>query len=458
MTVDRSLPSLKKRPRDSGQPSDQWVAVWTDTIRPRFTGMGDYAHNFSVEMVLNGLGLVSGILLARWLGPTGRGQLSAAMLWPGVIGILISLGLQHAFVYAVGAGWARPERLQRLALKFTLVVAVPAMVLYWWTSPWILGKQFPNQEWIPGIFSLYIPLAIYGGLLFPIYQGSGDFKHWNIARVFRSGTWTLAVFVLAIAASLTILNLLLVQIVILIILCSYLYSKLAQLKGRNKGDGNAPLRRIFKYGFAVYFSGLAYTVNQQLDQLLLSIWVVPADLGQYAAAATLSGVLLVIPAAVGPIGFSKIARANGEWAEQRRHARLAIMCTALVLVPAGLLLMVAAPFVTKILFGAAYVQTAQLLRILAPASISLGTSVMLADVLRGMGKPMYGTYGAVVGSVITIVGLSLSLQRFGIWGAAWVSLTAYTAMMLIQCCFLWRCMSRPQESSPLVMAGSSPIS
>jgi O-antigen/teichoic acid export membrane protein len=442
--------ALKKLVPYSDRTAGQWIPLWTGSIRPRLTGTRDYANNLSVEMVLNGLGLVSGILLARWLGPTGRGQLSAAMLWPGVIGILISLGLQHAFVYAVGAGWATPERLQRLALKFTLVVAVPAMVLYWSTASWILGKQFPNHEWIPGIFSLYIPLAIYGGLLFPIYQGSGDFKHWNIARVFRSGAWTVAVVVLAIAASLTVLNLLLAQIVILIILGIYLYSKLAQLKGRNKGDGSAPLSRIFKYGFAVYFSGLAYTVNQQLDQLLLSIWVIPADLGQYAAAATLSGVLLVIPAALGPIGFSKIARATGEQAEQRRHVHLAVMCTALVLVPAGLLLMIAAPLATRILFGSAYVQTAQLLRILAPASIFLGTSVMLADVLRGMGKPMYGTYGAVVGSVVTIVGLSLLLPRFGIWGAAWVSLTAYTAMMLIQCWFLWRCMTRREQLSPTV--------
>lgn len=437
-----SLIAFKKVPLDSDQPTAQWVPLWTGTIRPRLTGLRDYAHNVSVEVALNGLGLVSGVLLARWLGPTGRGQLAAAMLWPGVIGILISLGLQHAFVYAVGAGWAKPERLQRLGLRFTVFVAVPVMIIYWLICPWLLGKQFPNQEWVPGIFSLYIPLAIYAGFLFPIYQGSGDFTRWNIARIFRSGAWTLTVLILAIATSLTVLNLLVVQVVILIILCIYLYSKLGQLNRLNRGDGTTPLRLIFKYGFAVYFSGLAYAVNQQLDQLLLSIWVIPADLGQYTAAATLAGGILIIPAAVGPIGFSKIARASGERSEQRRHVGIAVVWTALALVPAGLCLMIAAPFVTKTLYGPAYAQTGQLLRILAPASIFLGTSLMLADVLRGLGKPMYGTYGAVAGSVITIIGLSLSLRRFGIWGAAWVSFTAYMAMMLVQCGFLWRCMSQ----------------
>jgi len=424
--------------------------VWTSRIRPRFRGLRDYANNVWIEMILTGLGFVSGIFLARWLGPTGRGQLAAAMLWPGVIGIVISLGLQHAFVYAVGVGWAKPDRLQRLGLKFTLLVAVPAMVIYWWACPWILGKQFPNEHWIPGIFALYIPLAVYAGFLLPIYQGSGDFTRWNIARVFRSSGWTLAVVIFAFLAWLTVLSLLVIQLLILVILCVYLYSRLGYLEGCNKGEGKKPLRLIFKYGFAIYLSGLAYTVNQQLDQLLLSIWVTPSDLGQYAAAVTLAGAILVIPTAMGPIGFSKVARASDDPSEQRRHVRIAFAWTAALLVPAGLSVAILAPWVTRILYGDAYGHTAELLRVLAPAAVSLGMGIMLADVLRGMGKPMYATYGAIAGAVITIVGLALTLQRFGTWGAAWISFTAYTAMMLIQCYFLWKLMAKaPIEHTPV---------
>jgi O-antigen/teichoic acid export membrane protein len=422
------------------------IPTWA-SVRPRLSGLRDYANNAWIEMVLTALGFASGVLVARWLGPTGRGQLAAAMLWPGVIGILISLGLQHAFVYAVSVGWARPERLQRLGLRFTLLVGVPAALIYWLVCPWILGKQFPNESWIPGLFSLYLPLAIYAGFLLPIYQGSGDFTRWNIARVFRGGAWTLAVVGLALLAGVTVLNLLIVQLLILVVLCVYLYSKLGSLAGRNKGDGAAPLKLIFKYGFAIYLSGLAYTVNQQLDQLLLSIWVTPSDLGQYAAAATLAGAILVIPSAVGPIGFSKVARASDQPSEQRRHVKFAFLWTAFFLVPAGLVLTILAPWVTNVLYGPAYVHTAQLLRVLAPASISFGMAIVLADILRGLGRPMYGTYGAVAGAVITILGLSWALGRFGTWGAAWVSFTAYTAMMLIQCGFLWRLRSKRHEGS-----------
>jgi O-antigen/teichoic acid export membrane protein len=187
-----------------------------------------------------------------------------------------------------------------------------------------------------------------------------------------------------------------------------------------------------------------------LDQLLLSIWVVPSDLGQYAAAATLGSAILVIPAAIGPIGFSKVARASDEPGEQRRHVKFAFAWSAVLLIPAGLSVAILAPWITKLLYGQAYSQTGALLRILAPASVSLGMGMILADVLRGLGKPMYATYGALAGAVITVIGLSLTLQRFGIWGAAWVSFAAYTAMMLIQCYLLWRLMSKSLAKGTVV--------
>jgi ABC-type Fe3+ transport system permease subunit len=125
------------------------------------------------------------------------------------------------------------------------------MFTYWLVCPSILGRDFPDQSWVPRIFALYIPLSVYLGFLLPIYQGSGDFTRWNVARVFRSGAWTVAVAGLALVAWLTVLNLLIVQILILGVLCAYLYSRLGYLKGRNKGEGTESLRRILKNFLAI---------------------------------------------------------------------------------------------------------------------------------------------------------------------------------------------------------------
>jgi len=400
--------------------------------------LGDYVRNAWVEITLMGLGFVSGILVTRWLGPTGRGQLAAAMMWPATAGVICSFGLQHAFAYAAGVGWADPNRLRILALKFTLFLGIPTMMVYWYICPWILHRQFGDETWIPRLFSLFIPLSLYTGLLLPIYQGVGAFRKWNIARLFRSGGWTVAVVVFGTTTALTIVNLLVAQLIILGILGGFLAFYLRDLRGGLPEQSNTSISPIMKYGLAIYLSGLAYTINQQLDQLLLSLWVDPSELGQYAAAAALSGVLLLIPSIVGPIAFSKIARASHDLSDQRRQIRGALMFTLTLLLPAGLGAMILAPRITLFLYGTSYMVAGQLLRVLAPSAMFLGSAIALSDILRGTGKPMYATYGAILGAAITVGGLLLALPRFGIWGAAWVSLVAYAAMMLVQCVLLWK--------------------
>src|SRR2546428_10611264 len=44
-------------------------------------------------------GLTNSVLLSRWLGPQGRGELAAAMLWPSLLTYLSSMGLIQAITY-----------------------------------------------------------------------------------------------------------------------------------------------------------------------------------------------------------------------------------------------------------------------------------------------------------------------------------------------------------------------
>ena len=51
------------------------------------------------NLVLASLGLVTGILAARLLGPVGRGELAAIQTWPSVMATIAMLGLPEAVVY-----------------------------------------------------------------------------------------------------------------------------------------------------------------------------------------------------------------------------------------------------------------------------------------------------------------------------------------------------------------------
>lgn len=55
-------------------------------------------HTFATTLLIVTFGLLSGIQLARGLGPQGRGEVAAALLWPGLLIYLGSLGLFQAVV------------------------------------------------------------------------------------------------------------------------------------------------------------------------------------------------------------------------------------------------------------------------------------------------------------------------------------------------------------------------
>ena len=128
--------------------------------------------------------------------------------------------------------------------------------------------------------------------------------------------------------------------------------------------------------------------------------------------------------------FSRLARTVDE--EGDAHARKALALGGALLLPAGLLLTAFAPALVRLIYGPAFAPAGQLLRVLTPAAVLLGLSNLLADNLRGGGRPCLPTFAMLVGLGVTIPGLAFALPRYGMWGAAWVSLFAYGAMLAVE--------------------------
>ena len=153
-------------------------------VRHYFSKNSEYISTFVVQIALNGLGVISGVFVARGLGPAGRGQLAAAMLWPTAIGFVLGLGLHHAFTYHVASGKCLARELQKFSWLYCVSLTVPVAMGYWLAGPLVLGKQFGDNWWIGWIYCFSVPLSLFAGFLMAIVQGQGDFRSWNLWRLF----------------------------------------------------------------------------------------------------------------------------------------------------------------------------------------------------------------------------------------------------------------------------------
>src|SRR5437879_4086808 len=59
----------------------------------------DGGVSLGISMAIQGLNVISGVLLARSLGPAGRGVLAAVILWPSVLSTVFCAGLNEAVTY-----------------------------------------------------------------------------------------------------------------------------------------------------------------------------------------------------------------------------------------------------------------------------------------------------------------------------------------------------------------------
>src|ERR1017187_7444798 len=93
------------------------------------------------NVAIIGLGLVNSIQLSRWLGPAGRGEIAAALLWPMLITYLVSAGIITSVLYHAAQPEVRTQTLVANATVLALLQAAVGMSVGYVIMPWVLHSQ-----------------------------------------------------------------------------------------------------------------------------------------------------------------------------------------------------------------------------------------------------------------------------------------------------------------------------
>src|ERR1017187_7702985 len=163
---------------------------------PRSTGLREsikreVGHRFAIgfastlfaQLVALGLGTFTGVAAARLLGPQGRGELAALVLWPSVLVMLFSLGINQAVVfhagqklYGISEVWT--ASLFVCVMQCLLVVMVGLLVV-----PRALHAYSPETRHLALIFLATTPLLMFSGYPSSLLQGKLDFLSFNVIRM-----------------------------------------------------------------------------------------------------------------------------------------------------------------------------------------------------------------------------------------------------------------------------------
>ena len=96
------------------------------------------------NLAILAFGMGSSIQLSRWLGPAGRGDIAAAMLWPVLLAYIVSMGLISAVMYFAAQPGTQLEHLAANAAVVVLAQAAVGISVGYCIMRWVLHSQSPD--------------------------------------------------------------------------------------------------------------------------------------------------------------------------------------------------------------------------------------------------------------------------------------------------------------------------
>lgn len=382
------------------------------------------------NVVLAAVNAVTGIALARLLGPELRGELAAIMLWGVTLGAVAAVGVPEAVVYAVARARDQAGRTWASAAALNLLTASAFTAGAWFLVPFVLGQQSQETKELAQLFVLVIPIYVLGGLPANVLRGSADFARWNALRTLAPLLWLATVAVAWSSDHFTVSFLtggfLVSQASLLVVASAVAWPAVAP-PFRVEPHRWRPMLR---FGLPGVVSTIPATANLRLDQMLMAAFVSNERLGLYVTAVAWAGLLAPVLAAFGAVLFPRLA------GETDRDLRMQVLGRGLrmaVLVAAALVIMVAVatPLGIGVLFGSAYLAAIPAAVVLVVAGGVLAVTSVVEDAWRGLGRPAEILRAEVGGFVVSALLLAGLLPALGIVGAAAASLGGYTATLTI---------------------------
>jgi O-antigen/teichoic acid export membrane protein len=374
-----------------------------------------------VTLVLN---LATGVVIARSLGPSGRGVLTAILTMTQVAATVFAVGAMAAVSYHVARN---PDDCGRLVSTWMLILlpfAVLAVVVVELLIPTLFAAQSEHSKDLARLYAITLVVTLFVQPIHGIITGERRTALWSWIRVSQPLTTLVILAALSIAGHLTLESALIATLV-----ATVLTAALALAPTLTRHGWKRPSVALGAATLAFGLKGLGSTVtqavNMRLDLLIMPAFLGAASVGLYSVATNVSWLLVAISA---PMWWLIMPTAAGQGSRGHRT----ILASFYVTLGASLALAVAlagsAGWLIPTVYGDDFSPAVTSLYVLLPGSVLLAGSTVMTSGIYAAGRPFTATTPHLLGSVVTVGGLALLLKEGGIEAAAAVTSTSYAVV------------------------------
>jgi O-antigen/teichoic acid export membrane protein len=389
------------------------------------------------RIVWSVLGLVSGVILARWLGPHDRGILALALLLPSTVLTLVKLGVSQATVFFINRKEASVDQVASNSVLLALVLGLVSAIVVWELRDNVLQSVLgPIPAWALLLALVRIPLLLLDNYLYSILQATGQFGLYNRRLLQSEGIRLVLVVVFVMGLNLGLAAAVAIYTAIGLVNIAWLMFNMRERVRFSLSPDLALLRRMLSFGVRSYVQVVTAHLLLRIDIYMVQHYLGPAQTAFYALALHFTELVLEVPQAIGLVLYPKLAALP----EQEVHRLTAQTCrrTLMVTVPAALALALLGPWVITLWYGPPYAPAGAPLPWAAVGVAAMSIFVIITRDFTARQKQRVNTFAGLIALLTNVVLNIILIPVQGIVGAALATAVAYTAACVILISFFLR--------------------
>ncbi len=354
----------------------------------RVTLTGPRANQTIMRLVysIGGTGLMqvsnvlSGIALARALGPEHRGQLSQIIAWYSFISSVLMFGINDSLVYYKSRGDSAASVLSTAftGCIITAVLSVASCLMAYFLH---LAELPPSARVAALVFLFFPPIYQFSQVVMSYFQVSEKPRLWTLLRLSQGPVYVMLIITAVALRRSTVLSMVMANLAsastpLLIGLVA-----IAIERPRLRVPPFGEMRRFFAYGSLLITQKISIVSKDNLDRMILPFFISATLFGNYVVAATCAFLIGLIGPSIDLVAFPTVAR-QSDPVLKRRMAELFVSGTIFLTALGLIILIPLAPWLVTLLFGDAYRSAAPLVAYFLVA----GALQAVRNVLGGMFK------------------------------------------------------------------------
>jgi O-antigen/teichoic acid export membrane protein len=368
------------------------------------------------QIVGNAGFFVAVLILARVLGPSGRGAVAFLTVSALIVSGVVTVGVPSATVVLVPQRAEHRQTLLANLLAYTSVACLLGGVAWFGTLLAVPSLRPSGVE--PVVLVLFVGATIFAGLV----DAGMSFlvasrRTTALAAIIAVGPWSYAIVLAALDVT---VGLSVTKAGIAWVTAYGIWASMLVITNIRWSGLSAPslplLRETIRFGTRAWASGTSRFLSFRIDQIMMPYLATETSLGLYAVGVNVSEILFYLPAAVGTLLVPRVAAtaAADRLPSTLAAHRMTILITTMSTMAAAIL----GPLLIVPVFGDGYKRAIVPFLLLLPGAIGFALTRIFGNALMGSSMPGRSSIEALVVLVTGIVFDLLLIPPFAARGAA----------------------------------------